>query len=53
MRNRDQSKSPGTFRSTVWFVVIAMIITNTLRTLLSVLVKTYDGIQESRHRRRT
>ena len=52
MRHRNQPKEPGMIKMSMFFAAIAWIAVNTIKTLLHILVKTYDSIQTSRHARR-
>lgn len=51
MRKNRPQKDPGTIKIATYFVLIAIIAVKTLRAVMNTLVKTYDGIAESRSSR--
>lgn len=52
MRKNSSPKEPGMFKAGAYFVVIAIIAVKTLRAVLNIAVKTYDGIATSRNQNR-
>ncbi len=52
MRNRNQSESSSGVKAGAYIIFIAIVAVKVVRSVLYTLVKTYDGIMDSRRHRR-